>query len=65
VDPGPDPLLRKSGSAGYRTRTSGSVARNSNNYTTEAVRYILLKRAKLTLLLIRHHAVKMHRGVEV
>jgi hypothetical protein len=31
VDPVPDPLLlRKSGSAGNRTRTSGSVARNSN-----------------------------------
>jgi hypothetical protein len=30
VDPVPDPLLlRKSGSAGNRTRTSGSVARNS------------------------------------
>jgi hypothetical protein len=32
VDPVPDPvLLRKSGSAGNRTRTSGSVARNSYN----------------------------------
>jgi hypothetical protein len=32
VDPVPDPLpLRKSGSAGNRTRTSGSVARNSDN----------------------------------
>jgi hypothetical protein len=31
VDPVPDPLLlRKSGSAGNRTRTSGSVARNSD-----------------------------------
>jgi hypothetical protein len=28
VDPVPDPLLRKSGSAGNRTRTSRSVARN-------------------------------------
>jgi hypothetical protein len=28
VDPVPDPLLRKSGSAGNRTRNSGSVARN-------------------------------------
>jgi hypothetical protein len=34
VDPVPDPLLlRKSGSAG----TSGSVARNSDHSTTEAV----------------------------
>jgi uncharacterized protein YcbK (DUF882 family) len=37
VDPVPDPLLlRKSGSAGNRTRTSGSVARNSDHYLTEA-----------------------------
>jgi hypothetical protein len=28
VDPVPDPLLRKSGSAGNRTQTSGTVARN-------------------------------------
>jgi hypothetical protein len=32
VDPDPDPLLhRKSGSAGNRTGTSGSVARNSDH----------------------------------
>jgi hypothetical protein len=38
VDPVPHPLLlRKSGSAGNRTRTSGSVARNSDHKTTEAV----------------------------
>jgi hypothetical protein len=38
VDPVPDPLfLRKSSSAGNRTRTSESVARNSDHYTTEAV----------------------------
>jgi hypothetical protein len=38
VDPVPDPLLLiKSGSAGNRTRTSGSVARNSDRYITEAV----------------------------
>jgi hypothetical protein len=38
VDPVPDPLLlRKSGSAGNRTQTSGSVARNSDHWTTEAV----------------------------
>jgi hypothetical protein len=38
VDHIPDPLLlRKSGSAGNRTQTSGSVARNSNHWTTEAV----------------------------
>jgi hypothetical protein len=33
VDPIPDPLLlRKSGSAGNRSRTSGSVARNSDHW---------------------------------
>jgi hypothetical protein len=38
VDPVPDPtLLRKSGSAGNRTWTSGSVTRNSDHYTTGAV----------------------------
>jgi hypothetical protein len=38
VDPVPDPLLfRKSGSAGNRTRTSGSVTKNSDHETTEAV----------------------------
>jgi hypothetical protein len=38
VDAVPDPLLlRKSGSTGNRTRTSESVARNSDHYTTEAV----------------------------
>jgi hypothetical protein len=43
VDPVPDPLLlRKSGSAGNRTRTSGSVAKNSDHYTTEAVLYRLI-----------------------
>jgi hypothetical protein len=36
VDPVPDPLfLRKSGNAGNRTRTSGSVARNSDHCTTD------------------------------
>jgi hypothetical protein len=38
VDPVPEPqLLRKSGSAGNRTRTSGSVARKSDHWTTDAV----------------------------
>jgi hypothetical protein len=43
VDPVPDPLLlrkKKSGSAGNRTRTSGSVARNFDHWTTEAVIHI-------------------------
>jgi hypothetical protein len=40
VDPVLDPLLlRKSVSAGNRTRTSGSVAKNSDDSTTEAVSY--------------------------
>jgi hypothetical protein len=37
VDPVADELLRKSGSAGNRTRTSGYVARKSDHQTTEAV----------------------------
>jgi hypothetical protein len=37
VDPVPDPLLFFSGSARNRTRVSGSVAKNSDHYTTEAV----------------------------
>jgi hypothetical protein len=38
MDPVPDPLLlRKSGSVGNPTRASGSVARNSDRYTAEAV----------------------------
>jgi hypothetical protein len=38
VDTVPDPLLlRKSGSAGNLTWTSGSVARNPDHYTAEAV----------------------------
>jgi hypothetical protein len=37
VDPVPDPLLFFSGSAGSRTRASGSVAKNSDHLTTEAV----------------------------
>jgi hypothetical protein len=39
VHPVPDPLLlRKSGSAGNRTQASGSVARNYDHETTEAVK---------------------------
>jgi hypothetical protein len=38
VDPVPDPLLlRKSDSAGNRTRTSGSVEMNSDRWTTESM----------------------------
>jgi hypothetical protein len=38
VDPVPDPLLlRNSGSAGNRTWSSGSTARNSDHWTTEGV----------------------------
>jgi hypothetical protein len=38
MDPVPDPLLlRKQGRARNRTRTSGSVVKNFDHYTTEAV----------------------------
>jgi hypothetical protein len=41
VDSVPDPLLlRKFGSAGNRTRTSRSVASNSDHKTTEAVYFL-------------------------
>jgi hypothetical protein len=40
VDPVPDPvLLRKSGSARTRTRTPGSVGKNSDHWTAEAVEF--------------------------
>jgi hypothetical protein len=43
VDPVPDPvLLRKSGSAGNGTRTSGSVARNYDHYTTEQIPNVIV-----------------------
>jgi hypothetical protein len=42
VDPIPDPLLlRKFGSAGNWTWTSGSVARNSDHWITETVYFLL------------------------
>jgi hypothetical protein len=43
--PVPDPLLFLSGSAGNPTRASGSVANNSDHYTTEAVisKLVLIK----------------------
>jgi hypothetical protein len=47
VDPVPDPLLlRKSGIAGNRLRASGSVARNSDHKTTEAVSTIVTSTQK-------------------
>jgi hypothetical protein len=48
VDPVPDQLfLTKSGSAGNRTRAYGSVARNSDLYTTEAVPKLMILRKYL------------------
>jgi hypothetical protein len=41
VDPVPDPLIFFSGSAGNRTRASGSVAKNSDHQTIEAVNVLL------------------------
>jgi hypothetical protein len=58
--PVPDPLLlRKSGSAENRTRTSGSVARNSDHYTTEAVYFILHNIYKFSSYLTRN-AIHFH-----
>jgi hypothetical protein len=48
VGPVPDPLLlRKSGNAGDRTRTSLSVARNSAHQTTEAVASVQMSQQNL------------------
>jgi hypothetical protein len=41
VDPVPDPLLRKSGSAWNRTRASGSTASNSNQRLTNCISWTL------------------------
>jgi hypothetical protein len=44
VDPVPDPLLlRNCGSAGNRTRNSGSAVVNTDHQTTEAVYFLLHK----------------------
>jgi hypothetical protein len=44
VDHVPDPLLlRKSGSAGNRTRTSGSVTNNSDHWTTDEAEWTQLQ----------------------
>jgi hypothetical protein len=43
VHPVPDPLLFFSGSARNRTRASGSVAKNSDHQTTEAVSWYTYK----------------------
>jgi hypothetical protein len=40
VDPVPDPLLFFSGSDGNQTRASGSIAKNSDHETTEAVQFV-------------------------
>jgi hypothetical protein len=48
-----DPLfLRKYGSAGNRTRISGSVSRSSNHYTTEKVRSLLCNINRLAVGII-------------
>jgi hypothetical protein len=54
MDPVPDPLLlRQSGSAGNRTRTSGSIARNSDHKTTEPVYIHYIKEKKFKSKAIR------------
>jgi hypothetical protein len=59
MDPAPDILLlRKSGSAENRTRTSGSVARNSGHQTTEVCKLFQLQ---LPFRSPKHSKGKMHR----
>jgi hypothetical protein len=56
VDPFPDTLiLRKSGSVGNRTLTSGSVARNSDNKAIEAFELLLF----LLLLLLSKMSINL------
>jgi hypothetical protein len=53
VDPVPDPLLlRKSGSAGNRTRTSGSVVKNSDHKIKEAVNAAIIIHIIITIITI-------------
>jgi hypothetical protein len=56
VDSFQDPLLlRKSGSAGNRTRTSGSVARNSDHCITEEVLFSPIgSRYSICVILLGH-----------
>jgi hypothetical protein len=67
VDPIPDPLLlRKSGTAGNRTWTAGSVARHSDHYTIQittmvtaiAAATVTEKNASLAFLFIVFYCLK-------
>jgi hypothetical protein len=61
VDSVPDPLLiRKSASAGNRTRASGSVARNSVHYTTEVVYKLIKYTAHNCILELHIMQFKLH-----
>jgi hypothetical protein len=44
-------ILRKSGSAGNRTRASGSVARNFDHQTTEAVKTVITANGNTHMLM--------------
>jgi hypothetical protein len=56
MDPVPEPLLlRISGSTGNRTRTSGTVARKSDHYTTEAIETIAPYQQILVSRLFKHN----------
>jgi hypothetical protein len=64
VDPVADPLLlRKSGSAGNRTRTVESLAKNSGHYTTEADYFLLQIMYKFSSYLTGS-TILDHRGVQ-
>jgi hypothetical protein len=60
MDPVPDPLLF-SGSAGNRTRASGSVAKNSDHCVCVYVRASALK---FLLSFIKHQAMRTHTEAE-
>jgi hypothetical protein len=66
VNPVPDPLLlRKSGSAGSRTRTSGSVARNSDHKTTKAVSLFILIFNKCLVNVYNHMQTRLIFDVQL
>jgi hypothetical protein len=64
VDPVPNLLLlRKSGSAENRTRASGSVAKNSDHYTTEAVGFYEIRVLNSSSLNFLQKAVRINESI--
>jgi hypothetical protein len=61
VDPVPDPLLlRKSGSTGNRTRTSGSVERNTGHRDGPPIGYMNYKKEVTVIFLTINENNRLH-----